>query len=165
MSRVLVVEDNEDLAYGLRNNLEIEGHTVEVAADGQQGLELARSGRFELLILDLMLPEMDGFHVLRGVRESGLDTPVLILVLFLASFGFAIVGSVFAAMLLRSRSRDVLLPVVLYPILMPLLIAGVKALSGLFLNNLDWFWIKFLLFYDAAFCVVALWVFESLVIE
>ena len=69
------------------------------------------------------------------------------------------------AMLLRARSRDVLLPVVLYPILMPLLIAGVKALSGLFLNELDWFWIKFLLFYDAAFSIAALWIFESLVIE
>lgn len=94
------------------------------------------------------------------------DSPaVLALILFLTSFGFAVVGSVFAAMLLRARSRDVLLPVVLYPILMPMLIAGVKALSGLFLDDLDWFWVKFLLFYDVAFSVAALWVFESLVIE
>ena len=94
------------------------------------------------------------------------DRPlVLALTLLLTSLGFAVVGSVFAAMLLRARSRDVLLPVVLYPILMPLLIAGVKALSGLFINDLDWFWVKFLLFYDAAFSVAALWVFESLVIE
>jgi heme exporter protein CcmB len=90
---------------------------------------------------------------------------VLALILALATFGFAVVGSLFAAMLLRARARDVLLPVVLYPILMPLLIAGVKALSGLFLDDLDWFWVKFLVFYDAAFAVIALWVFESLVIE
>jgi heme exporter protein CcmB len=90
---------------------------------------------------------------------------VLALILLLTTVGMAVVGSVFAAMLLRTRARDVLLPVVLYPILMPLLIAGVKALSGLFLDDLDWFWVKFLVFYDAAFAVVALWVFESLVIE
>ncbi len=99
------------------------------------------------------------------------DAPVffhpgtLALILGLTTIGFSVVGSVFAAMLLRTRARDVLLPVVLYPILMPLLIAGVKALSGLFLDDLDWFWVKFLLFYDAAFAVVALWVFEQVVIE
>jgi heme exporter protein CcmB len=90
---------------------------------------------------------------------------VLVLTLLSTTIGFAVVGSVFAAMLLRTRARDVLLPVVLYPILMPLLIAGVKALSGLFLDDLDWFWVKFLVFYDLAFAVIALWVFESLVIE
>jgi len=90
---------------------------------------------------------------------------MLALVLVLATLGFAIVGTVFAAMLLRVPSRDVLLPVVLYPILMPLLIAGIKALAGVFAGNPQWFWIKFLIVYDASFAVAALWIFESLVIE
>ena len=79
MVRVLVIEDSEELAYGLRNNLEIEGHAVEVAADGTTGLATATRGRFDLIILDLMLPGLDGFRVLRTLRESDRHTPVLIL--------------------------------------------------------------------------------------
>lgn len=96
------------------------------------------------------------------------DQPLpLFLTLVLGTIGIAVVGSVFAAMLLRARARDVLLPVVLYPILIPLLIAGTKATGGLLEGNLTqaWFWIKFLAVYDAMFLVAALWVFESLVIE
>lgn len=99
----------------------------------------------------------------------------LILALGLATFGFAVVGCVFAAMLLRVRSRDVLLPVVLYPILVPMLIAGTKATAALLegagvpggVADLEtaYFWIKFLLVYDGIFVVVSLWTFESLVIE
>jgi heme exporter protein CcmB len=93
----------------------------------------------------------------------------LVVVLLLATVGFAVVGSVFAAMLLRSRSRDVLLPVVLYPVLVPLLIAGTKATAALLETTPDLevysYWLRFLLVYDAIFAVVALWVFESLVIE
>src|SRR5207249_4767996 len=79
MMRILVVEDNPDLAYGLRNNLEIEGYQVEVADDGTKGLARARDGRPDLIILDLMLPGMDGFRVLRALREAGRTMPVLIL--------------------------------------------------------------------------------------
>ena len=79
MSRVLIIEDNADLAYGLRNNLEIEGYAVEVAADGSRGLERARTSRPDLVVLDLMLPEMDGFRVLRALRAEKLTMPVLIL--------------------------------------------------------------------------------------
>lgn len=79
MSRVLIVEDNADLAYGLRNNLEIEGYEVEVATDGSQGLDRARATRPDLIVLDLMLPEMDGFRVLRALRAEDLTMPVLIL--------------------------------------------------------------------------------------
>jgi two-component system, OmpR family, alkaline phosphatase synthesis response regulator PhoP len=79
MTRVLIVEDNADLAYGLRNNLEIEGYDVEVAADGARGLERVRAAPPDLLILDLMLPELDGFRVLRTLRAEGLAMPVLIL--------------------------------------------------------------------------------------
>jgi two-component system alkaline phosphatase synthesis response regulator PhoP len=79
VTRVLVVEDNAGLAYGLRNNLEIEGYEVEVAADGARGLERARAMRPDLVILDLMLPELDGFRVLRALRAEELVMPVLIL--------------------------------------------------------------------------------------
>jgi two-component system, OmpR family, alkaline phosphatase synthesis response regulator PhoP len=79
VSRVLVVEDNPDLAYGLRNNLEIEGYEVEVVADGAKGLARARSADPDLVILDLMLPGMDGFRVLRALRDEGRRVPVLIL--------------------------------------------------------------------------------------
>ena len=79
MTRVLIVEDNQDLAFGLRNNLEIEGYTVDVAADGPEGLAAARRTPPDLVVLDLMLPGMDGYRVLRQLREGGLTMPVLIL--------------------------------------------------------------------------------------
>lgn len=79
MSTILIVEDNADLVYGLRNNLEIEGYLVEVACDGPSGLAHARSLRPDLVILDLMLPGLDGYRVLKALREDGFDMPVLIL--------------------------------------------------------------------------------------
>jgi DNA-binding response OmpR family regulator len=78
-ARVLVVEDNADLAFGLRNNLEIEGYEVTVAGDGATGLTRALDWQPQLVILDLMLPEMDGFRVLRSLRQRGFEEPVLIL--------------------------------------------------------------------------------------
>jgi DNA-binding response OmpR family regulator len=77
--RVLVVEDNADLAYGLRNNLEIEGYDVEIAGDGATGLRRALEASPDLVILDLMLPQLDGFRVLRELRAANLAMPVLIL--------------------------------------------------------------------------------------
>jgi DNA-binding response OmpR family regulator len=79
MTRILVVEDNADLAYGLRNNLEIDGYEVELADDGPQGLARARTHHPDLLILDLMLPGADGFRVLKTLRDEGARYPVLIL--------------------------------------------------------------------------------------
>ena len=79
MSRILVIEDNDDLAFGLRNNLEIEGHEVEVAADGTEGLVRARREKTDLVILDLMLPGTDGFRILRTLRSEGSRVPILIL--------------------------------------------------------------------------------------
>jgi len=78
-ARVLVVEDNPDLAYGLRNSLEIAGHDVVVAADGPEGVERARDCDPDVIVLDLMLPGMDGYRVLRTIREERLEMPVLIL--------------------------------------------------------------------------------------
>jgi len=79
MNRILIVEDNPDLAYGLRTGLEIEGYEVDVAPDGETGLVLAREWEPHLVILDLMLPGMDGYRVLRTLRDDGLEMPVLIL--------------------------------------------------------------------------------------
>jgi heme exporter protein B len=93
----------------------------------------------------------------------------LVLVLVLGAAGFAIVGTVFAATLLKVRSRDVLLPVVLYPILVPLFVAGTRVTGEILAVQPDldalWYWIGFLGIYDAVFLVVSLWLFEALVIE
>jgi DNA-binding response OmpR family regulator len=79
MARILVIEDNPDLVFGLRNNLEIEGHLVEVADDGMTGLARVRDSAPDLIVLDLMLPGLDGYRVLRRLREDGFSMPVLIL--------------------------------------------------------------------------------------
>lgn len=79
MPRILIVEDNPDLAYGLRTGLEIEGYEVQIAENGETGLERSRSWRPDLVMLDLMLPGMDGYRVLKTMREGGSDVPVLIL--------------------------------------------------------------------------------------
>jgi ABC-type transport system involved in cytochrome c biogenesis permease component len=104
-----------------------------------------------------------------------LDVPLfahplpLVLAVVLGAVGIAVTGSVFAATLLKVRSRDVLLPVILYPLLLPLFVAGTKCTAGLVaeIPNFDaaWFWIQFLGIYDAVFLVLSLWTFESLVIE
>jgi len=78
MSRILVVEDNRDLGLGLRNNLEIEGHEVEVVRDGTGGLERARKWNPDLVILDLGLPDLDGVEVIQGLR-GWTKAPIIVL--------------------------------------------------------------------------------------
>lgn len=77
--RVLVVEDNANLADGLRHNLELEGHTVVIAGDGAEAVRRVRDARPDLVILDLMLPGLDGYEVLRAIRTGGSRVPVMIL--------------------------------------------------------------------------------------
>ena len=79
MARVLVVEDQRDLAALLVHNLELEGLEVRAVGDGREVLELVRSWVPNLVILDLMLPGLDGFEVLRGIRGHTRELPVLIL--------------------------------------------------------------------------------------
>jgi two-component system alkaline phosphatase synthesis response regulator PhoP len=79
MPRLLVIEDNVDLAFGLKTVLEFEGHQVAVAEDGETGLERAQESDPALIILDLMLPRKGGYEVLRELRQGGVRTPVLIL--------------------------------------------------------------------------------------
>jgi two-component system, OmpR family, alkaline phosphatase synthesis response regulator PhoP len=79
MTRVLLIEDNENLAFGLSRSLEAEGYAVEIAADGTTGLAKVRARSPDLVVLDLMLPGVDGYTLLRTLREEGNKTPVLIL--------------------------------------------------------------------------------------
>jgi DNA-binding response OmpR family regulator len=77
--RVLLVEDNPDLAFGLRTSLEIEGYEVLHAETGREGLATASTDAPDLIVLDLMLPEMSGYEVLRQLRRERREMPVLIL--------------------------------------------------------------------------------------
>jgi DNA-binding response OmpR family regulator len=78
--RVLIVEDEPRLAENIARTLrETAGYAVDVASDGQEGLFLAESNAYDAILLDLMLPKLDGMQVLKRVRESGQHTPVLVL--------------------------------------------------------------------------------------
>ncbi len=79
MQRILLVEDNADLAEGLQRNLEVEGYDVRLATRAAEALAQAASGELDLVVLDLGLPDMDGFHVLHELRARGSQVPVLIL--------------------------------------------------------------------------------------
>jgi DNA-binding response OmpR family regulator len=80
MQRILVVEDNANLALGLRMNLEHGGFRTELAGSGEEGLRLARESRFDLMILDVMLPGgLDGYQVLQRLRDTGGSPPVIFL--------------------------------------------------------------------------------------
>jgi DNA-binding response OmpR family regulator len=75
---VLLIEDNADFAFGLRANLEYEGYAVTVADDGASGLRLAGSSAPDLILLDLMLPGIDGFELLRQLRDARNPVPVIV---------------------------------------------------------------------------------------
>jgi len=98
------------------------------------------------------------------------DAPLLLgAILLTGTLGFAAVGTLFAAMLVRARSRDVLLPVLLYPITIPVIIGGVRGTAALLGTPTDvamaQFWIGLLLFFDVVFIVLSLWTFEPLMTE
>ena len=76
MKKILIVEDDPDIAAIERDYLEVNGCQVEIAADGEAGLALGLGGGFDLILLDLMLPGLDGFTVCRKLREK-IDTPIL----------------------------------------------------------------------------------------
>ena len=77
--RVLIVEDEPVLADGLADALQFHGYECEVAPDGAQGLERARKGGFDVLILDVMLPALSGFEVIRTLRAEGAKIPTILL--------------------------------------------------------------------------------------
>jgi len=77
--RILIVEDDRKLALQLKKGMEEHGHTVAVASEGTEGLEAARRGDFDVLVLDVMLPGLDGFSIVRRLRASRNGTPILLL--------------------------------------------------------------------------------------
>jgi len=103
--------------------------------------------------------------------QAGLFAAPMLLggILLTGTLGFAAVGTLFAAMLVRARSRDVLLPMLLYPITIPVIIGGVRGTAALLGDPPDvamaQFWIGLLLFFDVVFIVLSLWTFEPLMTE
>ena len=79
MARVLIVEDNADLAAGIQYNLSLEGYDTCIAEDGRRALTVAEQWSPDVILLDLMLPELDGYQVLQTLRARGVKTPVVIL--------------------------------------------------------------------------------------
>ncbi len=79
MPRIVIVEDEPELARGLRDNLEFEGHVVAHGATGMEGLALATNQHTDLVLLDIMLPDVDGFEVCRRLRAAGYTMPIIIL--------------------------------------------------------------------------------------
>jgi heme exporter protein CcmB len=103
--------------------------------------------------------------------QAALFARPLLMIGLLASgtLGFCAVGTLFAAMLVRSRSRDVLLPILLYPITIPVIIAGVRGTSALIQPEADvamaQFWMTLLVFFDVVFVTLSLWTFEAVMTE
>jgi DNA-binding response OmpR family regulator len=78
-TRILIIEDEESILMPLADDLALEGYEVATAQDGLQGLSLAKDGRHDLIILDIMLPTLNGFEVCKQLRQAGVRTPVLML--------------------------------------------------------------------------------------
>ena len=131
----------------------------------------------------LYLGKLIGILMLIGITELVLlpliwlffqapigSSPVLLVALLAAgTIGYAAVGTLFAAMLVRARSRDVMLPILLYPVTIPVIIAGVRGTAALFQSTPDagvaQFWLGLLIFFDVVFVILALWTFEPLMTE
>jgi len=79
MTKILIVEDEPNMRMGLMDNLEFEGYKVDLATDGEDGLNKIRSGSYNLILLDVMLPKISGFDVCKNVRKDGIQTPIILL--------------------------------------------------------------------------------------
>ena len=79
METILIIEDDSTMLRGLRDNFEYQGYTVRTATDGEQGLSAALDGKPDLIILDIMLPKINGYEICRLVREQKIDTPIIML--------------------------------------------------------------------------------------
>ncbi|NHC06198.1 response regulator transcription factor [Azonexus fungiphilus] len=77
--RLLIVEDNSDILANILDYLEAAGHVVDCARNGPGGLHLALTGHYDLIVLDIMLPGMDGYQLCRSLREAGCQVPVIML--------------------------------------------------------------------------------------
>ena len=79
MEKILIIEDEESILMALADDLGLEGYEVASARDGLQGLSMAKEKAHDLIILDIMLPKMDGFEVCKQLRQAGVGTPILML--------------------------------------------------------------------------------------
>jgi two-component system alkaline phosphatase synthesis response regulator PhoP len=79
MTRILLVEDDTDLAFSLEDDLKTEGYEVEIAPDGDTACRRGRAVDWDLILLDIVLPQKDGFEVCRELRRAGIRTPVIML--------------------------------------------------------------------------------------
>jgi len=76
---LLIVEDEPDMQQGIKDNLEFEGYTVDVADDGEMALIKISNGAFDLILLDVMIPKISGFDVCKQIRHRGIETPIIFL--------------------------------------------------------------------------------------
>ena len=76
---ILIIEDDPTLLLALADNFEFDGYAVQTASDGEKGLELAFDASPDLIVLDIMLPEINGYEICRRVREGGLEMPIIML--------------------------------------------------------------------------------------
>ncbi len=79
MPGILIVEDEPQMQMGLKDNLEFEGYEIDCADDGEQGLKNILENKYQLIILDVMLPKMSGFDVCKKARAMGIQTPIIML--------------------------------------------------------------------------------------
>ena len=77
--RILVVEDEKPLSHALKLKLSHEGYDVVVAGDGEEGISLADKGAFDLILIDIIMPKMDGFTMLRQLKDAGNKTTIIVL--------------------------------------------------------------------------------------
>ena len=77
--KILIIEDEDSILMALSDDLELEGYEVSTAKDGLSGLSKAKEQRYDLIILDIMLPQINGFEVCKQLRQAGITTPILIL--------------------------------------------------------------------------------------
>jgi heme exporter protein B len=157
------------LGLGRAFDRELAGHTMRalLLAPSERGaifLGKAVGVMVTMLLVEAVVVPLLGFLFSAPIDRNALP---LVAILILVTVGFAVVGSVFAGMLLPTRARDVLLAVTLFPVVTPALIAGIKGTAALWIGVLPeaYFWIKFLVVFDAIFLAVSLWSFESLVVE
>ena len=79
MANILIIEDEPAMQLGLKDNLELESYQVEIASDGEAGLAKLKTGNYDLVLLDVMLPKLSGFDVCRSARKAGIQTPIILL--------------------------------------------------------------------------------------
>lgn len=159
------------LGLGRAFDREREGDTMRallLSPASRLGLFLGKAATIAILVLGVALVCAPLTGLLLSV-DLFAHPHYLVAALALGAIGMAVVGTVFAAALLRARARDVLLPIVLYPLLIPLFVAGTRATGALLAEpaqlDVARYWLGFLGAYDAAFLVVSLWLFEAVVIE